>query len=416
MIGACSNINDDETEVDSSVQSSGWACNEATKDVLQRKLLNFVYELKCNEEAFELVGTSKFFQEFSEGYKARLSLATNTCKNDARCYLDKISLSSDDIAKVDVELRRLAEQNPAFELFLTRSFREKGFFPQFSQLPPEDYVGAVWSESVESAAYILDAYGLGQGLRYPKIDSGFYGPDDERLGLMLRHATEHVLDDRQEKKLFFESWSRLVLDLLIIQQRQEAANFEPLSLGENAAALMRSKTTDWSSYPYAAIVTLGAGNREQESGLATLAAFRSRLAARRYFDGLAPFIIVSGGNVHPARTLDNESYLMKQDLMVTHGVAENAIIIEPFARHTTTNLRNASRRLLELGAPTDKALLLTTSKSQSQYIESKRFQTRCENELGYQPVFIENRLSDFDLTMKINPMSHQLDPMDPLDP
>lgn len=55
--------------------------------------------------------------------------------------------------------------------------------------------------------------------------------------------------------------------------------------------------------------------------------------------GLAGTIIVTGGAVHgPA----NEAVLMR-DALLARGVPEDRILVEPCARHTTTNLRNAAR-------------------------------------------------------------------------
>ena len=43
----------------------------------------------------------------------------------------------------------------------------------------------------------------------------------------------------------------------------------------------------------------------------------------------APFILVSGGNVHPNLTPYNEALEMKMALMREFGVPENAILVDP---------------------------------------------------------------------------------------
>ena len=61
--------------------------------------------------------------------------------------------------------------------------------------------------------------------------------------------------------------------------------------------------------------------------------------------GVAPYVIVSGGAVHgPA----NEAVLMRAFLLA-RGVPEERILVDPCARHTTTNLRNAGRLMLAAG-------------------------------------------------------------------
>jgi hypothetical protein len=67
---------------------------------------------------------------------------------------------------------------------------------------------------------------------------------------------------------------------------------------------------------------------------------------------------------------------LKRDLIARYGVPENAIVIDPYARHTTTNLCNASRLLFQMGAPMDKPIVITTTQDQGQYIESQEFADR----------------------------------------
>ena len=72
---------------------------------------------------------------------------------------------------------------------------------------------------------------------------------------------------------------------------------------------------------------------------------RVALAAADLAAGVAPLCIVSGGAVH---SRDNEAWLMRGELLA-RGVDPSRILIEPCARHTTTNLRNAGRLMLALG-------------------------------------------------------------------
>src|SRR5581483_6635471 len=112
---------------------------------------------------------------------------------------------------------------------------------------------------------------------------------------------------------------------------------------------------------------------------------RVELAARRYRDGKAPFILVSGGFVHPSQTPYAEAIEMKRELIEKYSVPEAAILIDPHARHTTTNIRNAARIMYRYGMPFDKTALITTDPSQSASIESPDFEKRCIKEMGYVP-------------------------------
>ena len=107
---------------------------------------------------------------------------------------------------------------------------------------------------------------------------------------------------------------------------------------------------------------------------------------------------------------------MKRVLVADYGVPADSVVIDPYARHTTTNLRNAVRILFRMGAPSDAPLMITTSPDQSGYIEGAVFAARNTGELGYQPVTGLKRLSPFDLTGLPNMTSLHADPRDPLDP
>jgi hypothetical protein len=99
------------------------------------------------------------------------------------------------------------------------------------------------------------------------------------------------------------------------------------------------------------------------------------------------------------------------------GVPEDAILIDPQARHTTTDLRNAARELYRYGVSFDRATLITTDSYLHSYIKSAQFTKRCEDQLGYVPYSILKRLSKFDLewvpnveSLQIDAAGHALDP------
>lgn len=95
--------------------------------------------------------------------------------------------------------------------------------------------------------------------------------------------------------------------------------------------------------------------------------------------GFAPAVIVSGGTVH---TDENEAVLMREWLLA-RGLPPERVVLEPCARHTTTNLRNAGRILLRHGA---REALVVTFGDQGHYVGfpwTSSFHLRCLVELGY---------------------------------
>jgi hypothetical protein len=127
-------------------------------------------------------------------------------------------------------------------------------------------------------------------------------------------------------------------------------------------------------------------------------------------------VLVSGGFVHPAHTEFSEAIEMKRDLVGRLGVPAEAIIVDPHARHTTTNMRNAARLIYRYGAPFGKKAVVSTDPQQSSYIEGADFAKRCVDELGYVPYKILGRTSRFDLEFLPVIDSLESDPRDLLDP
>lgn len=95
------------------------------------------------------------------------------------------------------------------------------------------------------------------------------------------------------------------------------------------------------------------------------------------------FILVTGGNVHPEGTPYNEAYGMKDYLKEKLGLLEEQIIMDPYARHSTTNLRNAARIMLTHSL---NRALIVTSRDQNFYFGFpgiSTFNARSKKDLGY---------------------------------
>ncbi|MBL8140957.1 MAG: YdcF family protein [Acidobacteria bacterium] len=208
--------------------------------------------------------------------------------------------------------------------------------------------------------------------------------------------------------------------LLEINFRDEAARHEPMHAGENAAAYRRIPTIAWSNYPYTVALVPGAGLSDQmereNHALSPMGRQIIEIAARRYHDRKVAIIIVSGGYVHPKHSRFAEAIEMKRALMRDFGVPEDAILVDPHARHTTTNVRNAARLVFRYGIPAERPALITTQQYHLDSIASAAFDERNERELGYRPYVSTRRLSRFEVEWLPNVMSLHADPLDPLDP
>jgi hypothetical protein len=264
--------------------------------------------------------------------------------------------------------------------------------------------------------HMIDVYGLGKPPRYPAIDSMTYDVKSPAYARVVQTLAAVLEDDRASLDLFFAPSLRFALETMFLNHRDEAGRFEPMEAGENAAAYRRMKSVKWSDYPYSVIVVPGAGNDRPGVPLSAGAKLRDEIAAKRWRERKAPFLLVSGGFVHPIRTEYAEAIEMKRDLMTRFGIPAEAIIVDPHARHTTTNMRNAARLMYRYGMPFEKKALVTSDLSQSAYIENANFAKRCMDELGYVPYKLLGRISPFDLEFTPLLDSLHADAQEPLDP
>lgn len=251
------------------------------------------------------------------------------------------------------------------------------------------------------------------------LDAGF---DSHVAGLGFDAAAKIVADAAKTAATdaAHAPLAAMVLAGLAADGRDEATRYEPMESGENAAALARIRTLDFSKWPFAAIMVPGQGPNDLTTNLNPLGRTRADQGAARLAAGLAPLLVLSGGHVHPDRTPYSEAIEMKKYVMTTYGVRDDEILVDPHARHTTTNLRDVARLFLRYGVPVDQPTIITSDTYQSIYIRavdpSDIFGARCLDELGYLPWRSVVGLGEKDSCWLPSVASVHADPNDLLDP
>jgi hypothetical protein len=347
---------------------------------------------------------------------AALDKASKTCALDLACYAAAFEWSDAQASEAGHALGELYRSSPAVRSLADGELRQSGMYVRYAKLTGDAFLERAWTESVHGINRMIDVYELGKAPRYPAIDSITYDVKGDAFRQVIRNLAAVMEEDRASMKFFFSPALRFALEAMWLNHRDEAGRYEPMESGENAAAFAQAKRTDWSRYPYSAIVAPGAGNDRPGVRLSASGKLRDEIVAKRFREGKAPFVIVSGGHVHPSQTEYAEAIEMKRDLMTRFGIPASAIIVDPHARHTTTNMRNAARLMYRYGFPFEMKALVSTDPSQSAYIEGKTFEQRCLDELGYVPYRLHGRTSLFDLEFVPLVESLQADPLDPLDP
>jgi len=346
----------------------------------------------------------------------RIRTALAACGVDAACRVRAFLWTEAEADAALAALRTALEPSGRIAV-LAAKLRASGDYALHARLPDHDLIAAAWADVTGGHNRILRVYGLGEAPRYPAIDAILFPADGGLWPGVLIEATDQLLaaapNDPQPRA---DLAHRLAVQLLYLNERENAASFADLDTRHNAAALARIAGLDWARYPYTVILVLGDGPDRPDQRIGTYGKLRLARAARLYHEGLAPLLIVSGGNVHPALTPINEAIEMKRELMERYAIPEDAIIIEPHARHTTTNFRNSARLMLRYAIPTDRPAIATTSTGHSLYAGGALLDAKAMEELGYVPRLVTQRLTPFEFAFLPDPRSTHRDNRDPLDP
>jgi hypothetical protein len=206
---------------------------------------------------------------------------------------------------------------------------------------------------------------------------------------------------------------------------QALAQARPAYGGDLNAPTLSSMAarSDWDQYKYDFLIVPGFTPLRtlRPLTIAEIPVARQRLdlAIADFRDRkLAPYILVSGGAVHPSGTRNNEAIMMR-DYLVQHGVPADRVLVDPFARHSTTNLRNAGR--IMLAAHHTRAVIVTgfdgSTFDQAFYFSHpvlSTFNRRCQNELGYSVGALDG-VDDHHISFRPAPEVTRPNYRDPLD-
>ncbi|MDX3899277.1 MAG: YdcF family protein [Sphingobium sp.] len=374
--------------------------------------------------AFAMLRAARGWAEALRQDEALRALATaraaripqSGCSPTPQCLADAWAWTDADIALVDSRLRQLMLDRKLAEALVDDQMRPSGRFNRHAALADAELLATAWREAAAAINRIIAVYAKGAPPRYPVIDAIIFDTTrPEFVQVLDTHGIATAAQGRPDD-LFFDPSLRYAVGLLQMNERTDAGRHRPLLDGENEDAVRAVARTKWRGHPYSALLVFGHGPEDAQSQTGVMGHIRLRIAADMFARGLAPFIIVSGGNVHPNRTPFNEAMEMKQLLVTQYDVPADRILIEPHARHTTTNLRNCARLLIASGFPTDPPALVVSDHRTIQYIGGSELAERSVREMGIEPGRLAPGPDRFSLTFTPDPAAFYVEALDPLDP
>ena len=344
-------------------------------------------------------------------HKAQAFRMAANC-DDVGCFDRLFRFSGPTIETVAAELKAL-NKHPEFKKLVMRELRPSGAFIKYSRQSDSEMLVAAWKDAANGMNRLLSVYCLGKNPFYKDIDRVSFDVSSEAYRKLLRVKIAEI--KLSKDPLFFEPSLNFDLKLLEANRRDEAGRYEPLEEGENKACLQNMNEIRWNDYPYSFILVLGSGPGDA-ANLSKIGAKRADQAAQLFLEHKAPLIILSGGHVHPMQTPYCEAIEMKKYVMEKFKISEKSILVEPYARHTTTNFRNAARLAFRYGIPADLKALVTSSEDHITITTKEGFRIRCSTELGYFPMESITRISPVAAEFKPSVASLFFDANDPLDP
>jgi hypothetical protein len=338
-----------------------------------------------------------------------------TCARESACYTDKLKFSKEEINLIGERLVQLYGENNPLGQLVKQHLIPSGAYILYQSLFPAEMLRKAWEQDANGVNFTIGVYAEGNKPHYPLIDSISYDTRNGRLSGLIYNTSNMLLQELPDSALFHSIPMHAALRFLEMNERMQAGDDEPMISTVNKPALEKTRKTDWKKYPYSVILIPGAGPDVPFVALSAEGMIRCRLAAVQYRNGMAPFIVVSGGKVHPYKTPYCEATEMKKFMVEQLGIPASAIIVDPHARHTTTNMRNTVRMMFRYGMPMDKPGLTCTTRGQSLMI-SNTLVERCQRELHITPYKTGKRLSETEFEFFPLLESLQINPEEPMDP
>ncbi len=389
----------------------------SSQSVIVEKNFFLFSELDQNDKVNEVLQSDKKLNKLLNEKLELIASALTTPKRNITDMVKPYQWSKKEIDMVSEELKTLLRKESVLVDFVNNDLKPSKAYINYQSLTDDEYLVSSWRLCAKAMNHIIDVYASGKKPRYPRIDSISYDVKSNFFKNSIYFWSDALKShSKWETEPFYKPALDLCISLLYLNHRDEAARYEPMEIKENAKVVNNIPNIDFNQFPYAAIVVLGSGPENYRDHMTSVGKLNLMLGYLEYKAGNAPLIIVSGGHAHPYRTQFAEAIEMKKELMNRYGVPEANIIIEPHARHTTTNLRNSVRLIEKYHVPMDKKCMAVSNNDHIQYVTDKVFKERCLNELGYMPVTLGKRLSQTAVEFTPSILSNQQNPMEPLDP
>ncbi len=413
ITGVFYSCNSPKGESSQTIAYSDSVQKEAT--VLAKRIFFLLHALAHTNPVKKVLINDSALTHWQQQERKAFQKAITDCP-DMDCIVQSLEITDAENEEIITQLGNAYHNNKeTFKKFIDNKIRPSHAFILSNAASDSALLIAAWQQQKKGINYILHGYLQNKGLRYASIDSAKYNVHDPAYLDTVKKTVQAIVEGRKGQALFFQPLLDISIKVLQLNDRNEAARFIPLT-AVNKNAYSGISQIKWDDYPFSAILVFGSGPSKPGIAISKTGKARCRMGAALYNQNKAPFLVVSGGNVHPFQTKYNEAFEMKKFLMDSLHVPAQVIIMEPHARHTTGNVRNTNRIILKQKIPADKPILGVSSKGHIDYIADERFISACKRDFDLVPFTRMKRLSDTTVSYYPDSSSLQVNTTAPLNP
>lgn len=382
-----------------------------TGPIITEKTFPFISMIRENRDLMKIAVNDQGLKKQVLRQREKITISLKQC-GDAGCLASSVQFEPGDINAIGNDLVRLYAEKAEFRKFISQ-LKDSDFYIMYESDNDTSFVRAVWNSVAAGINQALGVYIKGDRPRYFDIDAISFSPGDAKFLAIIRDDLRKELDNRGNAS-FFDIPVNMAVNAMLVNESDEAARYEPLTGGMNKAPFESISGINWDKYNYCILLVPGEGPSVEGVNIDPKSINRCNLAAEKYNEGVVPFILVSGGHVHPNQTPYCEAVEMKKYLVNDLKIPDRAVIIDPHARHTTTNMRNAARIVFKFNLPVDKKILITTDSLQNAFLLN--MERRFKMELGCLP-YIDLKKINVE-SSEYYPVRNamQVNSLDPLDP
>ena len=224
--------------------------------VIAEKNYRLLSLLQNDPATAKLIVNDSILAQVTHTKIAAIRSAISICK-DTRCVTESLKFSDQEIKTVGGRLSALYQDGNALGKLVEQKLVTSGAYSLYNGLDRNELLLKAWKQDAEGINHAIAVYAEGIKPNYPDIDSISFNVHQKGYEQFAVYAASMVLQEAENSNLFFSSSMDAALLFLDLNERYDAATYEPMNIAINKLALQKSKEIQWNNYSYTLILIPG---------------------------------------------------------------------------------------------------------------------------------------------------------------